>query len=1082
MLCSLILVHQARAASCSSTLTLADTGSSAGLNFQSCNTFIQPGSGSGWSDTSAARWAGMQTSSGHSVRGIFNCGLGVSNGSGSCSSSSATTITTSNAVYSVTGSSATSTLTFTLVSRNSSQAFTDNLTYYTYVGSAVASPADSVTNTPYTIAVNVAATGLPVSVSPSAGSLTSGTTGSAWSNTFTASGGTSPYTWTSTALPTGLSLNAATGMLSGTPGAAGNFTFSVTATDSSGASDTQTYSLQLGTPPPVANAISATVASGSTANVIPLNLSGGAATSVNVASVPLHGSVTSSGLILSYTPVPGYAGVDTFTYTATSTAGTSAPATVTITVLPASIVLNPVTGTVLPAGTTGAAYTYSVSASGGTAPFSWSAAGLPAGLSMGASTGVISGVPDSAAVGSAVSVTATDSTGATATATYTLSINAQLSDIVITPATGTILPDGVANEAYAQTLTATGGSGAYTWSATGLPAGLNINTSTGKISGTPLAAIAGTSVTVTARDSAGMTSVVTYRISIRAAFSHLVLTPTTGTTLVQARAGESYTLALAVTGGIAPYAFSASGLPDGITIDAQSGKISGTPTHEASAVRISVTVRDASGFADTADYLLTITGALPHATDRTISLYAGQHIAVSLSQGASGGPFTGATLITLPSSDKGVASLSSQREEQVLIFTSLAGTSGPVSVIYTLTNQAGTSSPATLTFLVSARSNPAQDPEVIGLLNAQLQSAEAFANAQITNFNQRLEQLHREESRQSDTFNVDMGLTQSKPEHNGSEQQARNSSALNSVSQYGTKPAYHDTSPAPLPRREQHAGTASDLVWWTGGFVDFGTSDNRGIQLNRTLAGLSTGADYRFTPSFVAGVGLGFGRDRTDTGSQGTKNNGEAFSSALYGSFHTGAAYLDLLAGYSQLSFDSHRFVTDTAGYADGNRDGTQFFSSVSAGYEFQKDQLLLAPYVRLQLSDTKLKGFTERGADAYSLYYKQQHITYLSPTAGLRSEYRIPLSWGGLMLHSRIEYAHAVTRGTQAQIFYADTLDTPYSLRLAGLAQNTLTTGVGVDFIIVDGISAGIGWQGNYGLSEHTRYNAVMYRMNVSF
>ena len=48
----------------------------------------------------------------------------------------------------------------------------------------------------------------------------------------------------------------------------------------------------------------------------------------------------------------------------------------------------------------------------------------------------------------------------------------------------TVLPDGTVGVAYSQILQATGGTGPFTFSATGLPAGLSI-ASDGTISGTP---------------------------------------------------------------------------------------------------------------------------------------------------------------------------------------------------------------------------------------------------------------------------------------------------------------------------------------------------------------------------------------------------------------------------------------------------------------------------------------------------------------------------------------------------------------------------------------------------------------------
>ena len=89
-----------------------------------------------------------------------------------------------------------------------------------------------------------------MTLSPFAGPLPGGTVAIAYSQQFTAGNGAAPYTYTVSAgsLPAGLTLNSATGLLSGTPTAGGSFSFSVKAEDNNSNTVTQAYTLNIAAP------------------------------------------------------------------------------------------------------------------------------------------------------------------------------------------------------------------------------------------------------------------------------------------------------------------------------------------------------------------------------------------------------------------------------------------------------------------------------------------------------------------------------------------------------------------------------------------------------------------------------------------------------------------------------------------------------------------------------------------------------------------------------------------------------------------------------------------------------------------
>jgi hypothetical protein len=155
------------------------------------------------------------------------------------------------------------------------------------------------------------------------------------------------------------------------------------------------------------------------------------------------------------------------------------------------------------------------SASGQT--LTYTATGLPAGLSVNSGSGLISGTPTTAGT-SSVTVTAKDTTGASGSATFTWTVNPPGANTVTVTNPGT-QTSTVGTAASLQIHASDSASGqTLTYTATGLPAGLSINSATGLISGTPTTA--GTSnVTVTATDTTGASGPASFSWTVNASGS-----------------------------------------------------------------------------------------------------------------------------------------------------------------------------------------------------------------------------------------------------------------------------------------------------------------------------------------------------------------------------------------------------------------------------------------------------------------------------------------------------------------------------------------------------------------------------------
>lgn len=245
----------------------------------------------------------------------------------------------------------------------------------------------------------------------------------------------------------------------------------------------------------------------------------------------------------------------------------------------------------------------------------WSASGLPDGLTIDSGSGVISGTLSYVAEGTTtVTVTASDGFLATDVDVDWTVTNTNRPPVVSDPSTQSNAEGNSVNF----TVGATDPDGqTLTWSATNLPPGLSVNPTSGEISGTLTFASAGTySVTVTVTDPEGADDQTTFTWQV----NNTNLGVTVNNPGDQANA-ENETVSLFVNGSDGdndPLTWTASGLPDGLTIDSVSGEIAGTLTFDsAGAHSVTVTATDPGGANDdtTFNWSVTNTNRSPLVTD-----------------------------------------------------------------------------------------------------------------------------------------------------------------------------------------------------------------------------------------------------------------------------------------------------------------------------------------------------------------------------------------------------------------------------------------------------------------------------------
>lgn len=861
--------------------------------------------------------------------------------------------------------------------------------------------------------------------------------------------------------------------------------------------------------PIAANKSGVAVPYNSTGTAIDLSgsITGGPHSSIAIASAPAHGSMAIAGDVVTYAPAAGYYGADSFTYTATGAGGTSNIATVSIVVGgPAAPVASDKSGVAIPYNDAGTAIDLSGSITG--VRSSIAIASAPAHGSVTIAGEVITYKPSAAYYGvDSFTYTAAGPGGVSTPAMVSLTVATPVAPVVTPPTDPVVVPPSQGGsiaidlgtvsqgviDGFRIAVTSAYGTTELIESGQAGPASVERSAAPKAAGGvqliyTPVANFMGTdTVTVLAYGPGGDSAPATFTFQVTGKAPDL-----TGVIASDAAVRLSPTAGLvggpfnAVRITRAP-AFGTATV-DGLDIVFTPGATNSGATSLDYVVDLPFG-SSASGRIDLNSNLV------PGAQVLTAETLQGVPVTVRISNTA-GGPFTGADVVSINPANAGTAVVTGGGAEWNLTFTPDDGFSGQAVVTFSLTNAAGTTN-GTLTIAVEARPDPSQNAEVRGVATAQVTSARRFADAQLNNFQRRLQSLHDGSNGSSNGLNLNIGFgSQTDLDKDPRAALRRQLGGRNQVGRGTIDDRSRDmlgldvwgdrkveSEAASISDDRQGAGPVSGqsgkgaeggstVGFWTTGSVDWGHQDAAGQRDYRfSTQGVTAGLDVRVFDRLIVGGGLGYGEDKTKIGDNGTVSKGSALTGALYASWRPAEAfYIDGVVGYADLDFNARRWTEGLGdqpdGYSVSERSGDVRFGSASFGRLLRGRGVTTDLYARMDSREIALDGFTETGGGYGSLSWDKVEQRSLSVNFGAAWRWTVESRrYGRILPRARMEWSHELEDVGMQGVRYADWAASPtYLVPLDAWSRNAINIDLGAEWTLTDQLMFSLGYRSNLG------------------
>ena len=260
---------------------------------------------------------------------------------------------------------------------------------------------------------------------------------------------------------------------------------------------------------------------------------------------------------------------------------------------------------------------------------------------------------------------------------------------------------------------------------------------------------------------------------------------------------------------------------------------------------------------------------------------------------------------------------------------------------------------------------------------------------------------------------------------------------------------------------------------WAAGFGGSQTTDGNAAALgsNNTTSsvyGTAVGADYRFSPSTIAGFSMA-GGGTTFSVVNGGSGRSDLFQAGGFVRHTIGAAYITGALAYGWQHVITNRTLT-VAGVDQlrASFDANTFSGRLEGGYRFISPWMGIGitPYAAAQFTNVNLPGYAESavtGANTFALRFGSQSVTDTRSELGLRTDRAYALADGIFTLCSRFAWAYDFNPGRSVGATFQTLPGASFVVNGARQAENSALTTLAAEMKWKNGWSAGASFEGEF-------------------